>query len=57
MPATVDTNEQFPTGTAKAQMDAEVALRLKAGAISSKYTGSETEGWVLITTWNVIGEQ
>ena len=57
MPATIDTNEQIPAGTTKAQMDAEVALRLKAGAISSKYTGSETEGWVLTTTWNVIGEQ
>jgi hypothetical protein len=57
MPATIDTNEQFPAGTTKTQMDAEVALRLKASAISSKYTGSETEGWVLTTTWNVIGEQ
>lgn len=57
MPATIDTKEQFPSATTKAQMEAEVKLRLRAGAISSKYTGSKSEGWALTTTWNVIGEQ
>jgi hypothetical protein len=57
MPSTIDTKEQFPAGTTKAQVETEMKLRLKAGAINSKYTGSESEGWVLTTTWNVIGEQ
>ncbi len=57
MPATFETVEQFPAGTSKAQMDKEVELRLKAGAIESSYQGSEKEGWSLSTTWNVIGEQ
>jgi hypothetical protein len=57
MPSTIDTKEQFPAGTTKGHMDTEVQLRLKAGAISSKYKGNESEGWVLTTTWNVIGEQ
>jgi len=54
MSATVTTNEQFPAGTTEAQMDVEADLRLKAGAISSHYTGSETDGWILTTTWSVL---
>ncbi len=57
MPSTIDTSEQFPAGTTKAQMDKEVELRLKAGAITSTYTGSQAQGWTLTTTWNVFGEQ
>ena len=57
MPATIDTKEQFPSGTTKSQMDIEVNLRIKSGAISSESRGSETQGWTLTTTWNVIGEQ
>ena len=57
MPATIDTVEQFPAGTTTSQMDKEVELRVKAGAIQSSYVGSESEGWTLTTTWNVIGEQ
>ena len=57
MPATIDTVEQFPTGTTIAQMEKAVELRLKAGAVQSTYVGSESEGWTLTTTWNVIGEQ
>ena len=57
MPSTIDTVEHFPAGTTKAQVDREVELRLKAGAIQSKYGGSKSTGWTLTTTWNVIGEQ
>ena len=56
MPSTINTLEEFPSGTTEEQMDGEVSLRLKAGAISSTYKGSESEGWTLTTTWNVIGE-
>lgn len=56
MPATIDTTEQFPPGTTKAQMDTAVTLRLQAAAISSHYSGSEAQGWTLVTTWNVIGQ-
>ena len=57
MPATIDTVEQFPAGTTTAQMDKAVELRLKAGAVQSNYVGSESDGWTLTTTWNVIGQQ
>lgn len=57
MAGTIDTTEKFPRGTAKARMDAAVKLRLKAGAISSSYTGSKAKGWTLITKWNLIGVQ
>ena len=49
--------EKFPLGTTKEKMNEEVALRLKAGAITSTYEGSESEGWTLTTTWSVLGEQ
>lgn len=57
MPATTKTTEAFAPGTTEDQMRAAVALRLKAGAISSKYEGSEATGWTLSTEWNIIGEQ
>lgn len=57
MPATVTTEETFAAGTTQTQMDAEVRLRMKAGAIRSWYKGSEAEGWTLHTEWNVLGEQ
>ncbi len=57
MPATIDTTELFPSGTTESQMKKEVDLRMKACAIRSRYTGDETNGWVLVTTWNVIGQQ
>lgn len=57
MPATVTTEETFAAGTTQTQMDAEVRLRMKAGAIRSWYKGSEAEGWTLYTEWNVLGEQ
>ena len=57
MPSTVVTVEVFPPRTSTHEMDREVELRIKAGAITSSYSGSESEGWRLTTTWNVIGEQ
>ena len=57
MNATFDTTENFPAKTSESQMDHEVKLRLRAGAITSKYTGSTTKGWVLTTTWNILGQQ
>ena len=57
MAATFKTVEEFPKGTTEDQIKEEQRLRLKAGAITSRYEGSEEEGWVLTTEWNVIGEQ
>jgi len=57
MPATIDTKELFPPGTTESRMKKEVDLRMKACAIRSHYTGDKTNGWVLVTTWNVIGQQ
>lgn len=57
MTATITTTENFPAGITTAQMEAEKALRLKAGAITATITGTEAQGWVLTTTWNVLGEQ
>lgn len=57
MPATFQTVETFKKGTKEKQIKEEQRLRIKAGAISSDYTGKEADGWTLTTTWNVIGEQ
>ena len=57
MPATFTQVEEFPAGTEEARVKEEQRLRIKAGAISSEYEGSESEGWKLTTTWNVLGEQ
>jgi hypothetical protein len=57
MPATVETRELFPKAeTTKKDMKALAKLRLKAGAITSV---DEVDGdnRVLITTWNVFGQQ
>lgn len=52
MPATVTTTEKFPQNTSKKKRDAAIRLRIKAGAIRSKFT---TPKWTLVTEWNVIG--
>ena len=57
MSATVETVETFPAGDPESLMKERQRLRLKAGAITSEYEGSEAEGWTLTTTWNVLGEQ
>lgn len=57
MPATVTTEEQFPSSATPAQLDKEVALRIKAGAIESSYAQNTDGSWTLTTKWNVIGEQ
>ena len=57
MPSTVTTTESFDPGIKEARIEKEVELRMKAGAISCKYEGSEAEGWTMKTKWNVIGEQ
>ena len=57
MPATFQTTEEFAAGVTRAQMEGEQQLRLKAGAITSVFTGSVTTGWTLTSNWNVIGEQ
>jgi hypothetical protein len=56
MPATLTTKEIFPVSTSEASLDEEVRLKIKAGAIRSWYEKS-TEGYILYTEWNVIGEQ
>lgn len=55
MSGTTTTTEKFPGDTAEALVEAAVALRIKAGAIESKYK-KEGDKWVLYTQWNVIGE-
>lgn len=57
MPGTFTSKENFEAGITTAQMDEEVRLRIKAGAIKSWYEGGEAAGWTLYTEWNVIGEQ
>jgi hypothetical protein len=57
MPATVTTRELFPKADIqKPQVVTEQALRIKAGAITSSIEDDGTN-WVLVTVWNVIGEQ
>jgi hypothetical protein len=57
MPATFTQVEEFPAGTPEAIVKEEQRLRITAGAITSEYDGSQSEGWKLTTTWNVLGEQ
>ncbi len=57
MPAAFPTTETFSAGTPETQMKDEQRLRLRSGTIDSNFIGSVAEGWVLTTTWNVIGEQ
>ena len=57
MPATFETNERFPGSTPESQIDGDIKLRLKAGAIMSRKEKNQNGEWVIITEWNVIGEQ
>jgi len=54
LPATITTTESFPGNTAKARLDREVQLRLRAGAIRCivRRNGGQ---WIMKTEWNVIG--
>lgn len=56
MPATVKTHEKFDKDISKSKMDEMVRRRLNAGAIRSKYS-DEGDHWLLVTEWNIIGEQ
>jgi hypothetical protein len=58
MPATTTTKELFPKATwSLAQVQAEQALRIKAGAVTSTIdSASDPANYVLTTVWNVIGE-
>lgn len=56
MPATVTTTETFPPTTPKADIDGEIQLRMKAGAIRS-WVDKTAPKWTLKTEWNVVGEQ
>lgn len=58
MSSTMECSESFPKGTSREQMERERNLKIEAGAISSTYTGSESDGWTLTTVWwKVIGKQ
>lgn len=57
MPATTETREIFVKAeTSVANIKALAKLRLKAGAITSKHHAEGTN-WVLVSVWNVFGEQ
>ena len=56
MAATVTTKEPFEKSVTKEQLDEEIRLRIKAGAIKS-WVEEESDKWILYTEWNVIGEQ
>lgn len=56
MPSTVTTVEKFAASTTEAQINKEIELRLKAGAITSK-VDKKAPRWTLKTRWNVFGEQ
>ena len=57
MAATIPTKEIFEkTGPCEEQLKEEIRLRIKAGAITSKAV-DEGDKCVLVTEWNVIGEQ
>lgn len=56
MPATVITKEYFEKSLTKAELDEQVQLRIKAGAIRSNIIDSGDK-WLIETEWNVIGEQ
>lgn len=57
MPASFETKETFPASVSQAQIDEEIRLRMKAGAIRSKAEKKSNGEWLLTTEWNVIGEQ
>lgn len=57
MPATHDTREIFPVvDYLEPDIQEEVQLRLKMGAITSRYS-KNGDNWELVTTWNVLGQQ
>lgn len=56
MPATVTTTEIFDGGIPEEDMQKEVDLRIRAGAIRSNFS-KKNNSWVLTTEWNVIGDQ
>jgi hypothetical protein len=56
MPATVTTKELFPITTSDASIQAEIKLRIKAGAIRS-WSEKTADSIILYTEWNVLGEQ
>lgn len=56
MPGTVETRELFSKKKfTKQDVKFQLERRLKAMAINSKIE-SDVNDWILITTWNVIGE-
>lgn len=56
MSATVTTREIFENSISEEKMQEEVDLRIKAGAIRSSFA-KEDRNWILVTEWNIIGEQ
>ncbi len=56
MPATKTTREDFEKSISREKLDEEVRLRIRAGAIRSEIEDGGDK-WVLVTEWNVIGEQ
>ena len=56
MAATFTTTEIFDESIPEEEMQKEVDLRIKAGAIRSEYS-KKNSSWILTTEWNVIGEQ
>jgi len=56
MAATVTTKEVFQKSVTKGELEKEVQLRIKAGAIRS-WIEEAPDKWTLCTEWNVIGEQ
>ena len=57
MPDTVTTKETFAADIKEASLDEEVKLRMKAGAIKSRYEhGDGVKESTMFSVWNVIGE-
>ncbi|NVM57803.1 MAG: hypothetical protein HWN51_06770 [Desulfobacterales bacterium] len=56
MPAIVTTREDFEKSISRATLEEEVRLRIRAGAIRSSTEETENK-WIIVTEWNVIGEQ
>ena len=58
MPATTTTREVFPKATTTlTDVQNELDLRIKAGAIRSTIDStSDPNNFILITVWNVIGQ-
>jgi hypothetical protein len=56
MPATTTTTELFAkTAYTLAQVQQQMDLRIRAGAIRSTVDQSDRENYILVTDWNVIG--